>query len=83
MNPDEQRWAATAAAARELSQEQREVYDMIVGGPRAGARRVSPLTDEAGRLEGAVQRQAVQPAARDCAPGGRGRGPLCDRIIRS
>ena len=61
MNPDEHGGRLPRPRPEELSQEQREVYDMIVGGPRAGARRVSPLTDEAGRLEGPFNAMLFSP----------------------
>jgi alkylhydroperoxidase family enzyme len=45
----------------ELDQEQRHLYDTIVGGPRARGARAYPLTDDEGRLHGAFNALLLDP----------------------
>jgi alkylhydroperoxidase family enzyme len=44
-----------------LSDEQRVLYDVIVGGPRGQGPRAFPLTDEAGRLNGPFNAMLMNP----------------------
>lgn len=48
-----------APRPHELADEQREIYDAIVGGPRSGA---GPLTDDEGRLLGPFNAMLYSPA---------------------
>ena len=48
-------------APSDLDDEQRRVYDLIVGGPRSQSTRASALVDELGRLEGPFNAMLVDP----------------------
>src|SRR5487761_2444212 len=48
-------------APSDLDDEQRRVYDLIVGGPRSQSTRASALVDEGGRLEGPFNAMLVDP----------------------
>src|SRR5215469_12111400 len=50
-------WLAPEA----LSEDQRKLYDLIVGGPRGKGPRAFPLTDETGRLNGPFNAMLVSP----------------------